>query len=119
MAENKEEEARRGLKGRMDGQWVEDREEAGEHTRDAVESALKAGRFTDNLLPEESGSSSPHEDPAERTEEWEDVDAGSPEPPPRPTRLGDAGRTSKMPGSNFLQLDEEDGAFLSDESGNT
>lgn len=50
LAERKQEELRSGAKGKVDGKWVEDKEEAGERTREAVLAAMKAGDFKDNLM---------------------------------------------------------------------
>ena len=60
LAEKREEEIRRGAKGRVDGKWVEDKEEAEERAREAVEAAMK-GDWRDNLMgglgkEDESGS---------------------------------------------------------------
>lgn len=57
-ADRREEEIRNVSKGRMDGQWVEDKEEAGERTRDAVLAAMREGNFRDNLLLSTSAGSS-------------------------------------------------------------
>ncbi|MCJ1480107.1 hypothetical protein MMC06_000261, partial [Schaereria dolodes] len=57
LAERREEEIRNGSKGRVDGKWVEDKEEAGERTREAVLAAMKSGDYKDNFLNTSSGSS--------------------------------------------------------------
>ncbi|CAK7233935.1 hypothetical protein SBRCBS47491_008779 [Sporothrix bragantina] len=49
IAEKKEDDIKRGGKGRLDGKWVDDKEEANERTRAAVLSAMKSGQFVDNL----------------------------------------------------------------------
>ena len=117
MAEKKEEEARSGLKGKMDGQWVEDREEAGEHTRHAVESALKSGRYIDNLLVGGSEDASPDEDEAAPVEGRENANQEGSEPLPRPTRPGGAVIASQPQRSKFIAFDDEDDEFFSDDSG--
>lgn len=60
LAERREEEIRSGNKGKVDGKWVEDKEEAGERTREAVLAAMKSGDYKDNLLgtSHDSGSGS-------------------------------------------------------------
>ena len=60
LAERREEEIKSGNKGKVDGKWVEDKEEAGERTREAVLAAMKAGNYNDNLLgtSPDSGSGS-------------------------------------------------------------
>ncbi|KAJ4412553.1 hypothetical protein N0V82_008730 [Gnomoniopsis sp. IMI 355080] len=57
-ADRREEEIRNVSRGRMDGKWVEDKEEAGERTRDAVLAAMKEGIVKDDLLGTSAGSSS-------------------------------------------------------------
>lgn len=57
IAERREEEIRNGSKGRVDGKWVEDKEEAGERAREAVIIAMKSGDYQDNLRDSISGSS--------------------------------------------------------------
>ncbi|KIH93482.1 hypothetical protein SPBR_04489 [Sporothrix brasiliensis 5110] len=49
MAEKKENDIRNGGKGRLDGQWVEDKEEASDRTRAAVLSAMTSRQFIDSL----------------------------------------------------------------------
>jgi len=58
LAERREEEIRTGNKGKVDGKWVEDKEEANERTRDAVLAAMKSGNYKDNLLAMSHGSAS-------------------------------------------------------------
>ena len=60
LAERREEEIRSGNKGKVDGKWVEDKEEAGERTREAVLAAMKAGGYKDNLIY--AGSSGSEDD---------------------------------------------------------
>lgn len=66
-SERREEEIRNTSRGRMDGKWMEDKEEAGEKTRDAVLAAMKEGNFKDNLLSASPDSASSAE--AEAMEE--------------------------------------------------
>ncbi|KAL8727844.1 MAG: hypothetical protein Q9166_005790 [cf. Caloplaca sp. 2 TL-2023] len=56
LAEKREAEIKTGLKGRMDGKWVEDKDEAGERTRDAVLAAMKSGDYHDVLRSSPEGS---------------------------------------------------------------
>jgi len=58
LAERREEEIRSGNKGKVDGKWVEDKEEANERTREAVLTAMKSGDYKDNLLGTSQGSAS-------------------------------------------------------------
>ncbi len=50
LAERREEEIKSGSKGKVDGKWAEEKEEAGERTREAVLTAMKSGGYKDNLL---------------------------------------------------------------------
>jgi replication stress response regulator SDE2 len=58
LAERREEEIKSGNKGKVDGKWVEDKEEANERTREAVRAAMKSGNYKDNLLGTSHGSGS-------------------------------------------------------------
>ncbi|PHH93171.1 hypothetical protein CDD83_10720 [Cordyceps sp. RAO-2017] len=58
MSEQKETEIRSGNTARLDGKWVEDKEESNEKTRDAVLAAMKSGNYTDTLLGTSNGSTS-------------------------------------------------------------
>ena len=48
--EKKDEEIRNGGKGKVDGQWIEDKEEAAERTREAVLAVMRSGKYQDNTL---------------------------------------------------------------------
>ena len=49
IAERREDEIRNGSKGRVNGKWVEDKDEAGERTHEAVLAAMKSGEYHDVL----------------------------------------------------------------------
>ncbi|KAL8655196.1 MAG: hypothetical protein Q9210_001025 [Variospora velana] len=49
LAGKREEEIRSSSKGKVDGRWVEDKDEAGERTREAVIAAMKSGHYHDTL----------------------------------------------------------------------
>ncbi|ORY64447.1 telomere stability and silencing-domain-containing protein [Pseudomassariella vexata] len=72
VAEEREHEIRNNTKGRLDGKWVEDKEEASERTREAVLAAMKSGNYKDNLLSTSHGSAST-EDLADSSDEEADV----------------------------------------------
>lgn len=57
LAERREEEVLNGSNGKVDGKWVEDKEEAGERAREAVLVAMKSGHYQDNLKGPFGGSS--------------------------------------------------------------
>lgn len=77
-AEQKEHEIKNSSRGRLDGKWVEDKEEVGERTREAVLAAMKAGHFKDNLLGTSHGSATSEdaEDDDEMDDDEEDNAAG-------------------------------------------
>ncbi|KAI4113898.1 MAG: hypothetical protein LQ345_005217 [Seirophora villosa] len=49
LAGKREEEIRSSSKGKVDGRWVEDKDEAGDRTREAVFAAMKSGQYHDTL----------------------------------------------------------------------
>ncbi|CAG8906001.1 unnamed protein product [Penicillium egyptiacum] len=59
MAEKRQDEVKNGSgRQKLDGQWMEDREEMSEKTREAVLRAVKDGQWTDNLRDAILGGSS-------------------------------------------------------------
>ncbi|KAK4139820.1 telomere stability and silencing-domain-containing protein [Dichotomopilus funicola] len=59
MAERKQEEIKYGSKRvGLDGKWVEDKEEVGDRTREAVLEVMRKGVYRDNLVDREVGSGS-------------------------------------------------------------
>ena len=77
LADRREEEIRNGSKGKVDGKWVDDKEEAGERAREAVLTAMKSGDYYDNL--KWSSSSSSGGVSAQASEESEEDDMGKAE----------------------------------------
>jgi len=68
--ERRQDEIRHGSrKVGLDGKWVEEKEEVGERTREAVLEAMKKGGFTDNLVVAGGSSSSADEEGDEVMEE--------------------------------------------------
>ncbi|KAJ9149414.1 UPF0667 family protein [Pleurostoma richardsiae] len=121
MAEKREEEIKNGGKGRLDGKWVEDKEEAGERTREAVLAAMKAGNYKDVLATSHGSSSSAdsNEDVSEEEEEDEEEEPGegssskATTPPSEPEQS-----TSKGKARSFFGFDEDDEFMSSDEESN-
>ena len=120
-ADQREHELRAGngaARAKLDGRWVEDKEEAGERTRDAVLQAIKAGNFKDNLLGTSHGSATEPEDmeeDSESHEEEEDEEAGessggsSNEAAPQPKGKGKEPEPKKpQPTRAFAGFDEDD-----------
>lgn len=107
-AEEKEHEIKNNTKGRVSGKWVEDKEEAGERTREAVLAAIKAGNFKDNLLLGTSHGSTSTEGVEEDSTSGDDEDAAketskSKSPSPTTKRA-----TKKPPTRAFAGFDEDD-----------
>jgi hypothetical protein len=106
LAERREEEIRSGNKGKVDGKWVEDKEEANERTREAVLAAMKAGGYSDNLLGTSLGAAS-------TSSSEEDVMGGTSSkdttPPSEPQ--------SKPKAKTFFGFDDDD-EFMSDDEEN-
>jgi hypothetical protein len=74
MAERKQEELRDGGKKRLDGDWMEAKNDASEKTREAVLAAIQAGEIKDVLRDsEESGSGSAQSEDSGAEEEEEEL----------------------------------------------
>ncbi|KAI0008489.1 telomere stability and silencing-domain-containing protein [Xylariaceae sp. FL0662B] len=110
-ADEKEHEIKNSTKGRLDGKWVEDKEETGERTRDAVLAAIKAGNYKDNLIgtsydgstsTEDAGSGSANEDD---DESGESGSSKASSPPPNVS--------SKKPLTRAFAGFDEDDEFMS------
>ncbi|TAQ89127.1 hypothetical protein B7494_g2511 [Chlorociboria aeruginascens] len=104
LAERREEEIKSGTKGKVDGKWVEDKEEAGERTREAVLAAMKSGNYKDNLLRASYGNA------ASSSESGDEIMAGTSSkdttPPSEPEAIKPIART-------FFGFDDDE--FMSDE----
>ncbi|KAK9781056.1 putative Telomere stability and silencing-domain-containing protein [Seiridium cardinale] len=61
-ADQREHEIKNNTKGRLDGKWVEDKDEATERTRDAVLAAIKSGKYTDNFGTKDGSSEEEEEE---------------------------------------------------------
>ncbi|KAL2257127.1 hypothetical protein VTK26DRAFT_633 [Humicola hyalothermophila] len=135
MAERRADEIKHGSKRvGLDGRWVEEKEEAGERTREAVLAAMRSGNFRDNLVTRGSGSGSSS---AEEMEEDDEDDAGGegsvgskattppsePEPVPEPKGKGKEVATPSANGNEngggtarkFFGFDEDDEFMSSDD----
>ncbi len=125
-AERRQEEIRHGKgKGGLDGRWVEDKEEVGERTREAVLGVMKTGVYRDNLVGGAevvAGSSS-----SSAEEEGEEESGGSkattppsePEPEPKGKGKGkevaSASANDNGPARKFFGFDEDDEFMSSDD----
>ncbi|KAG9229590.1 telomere stability and silencing-domain-containing protein [Amylocarpus encephaloides] len=106
LAECREEEIKSGNKGKVDGKWVEDKEEAGERTREAVLAAMKSGNYQDNLVGVSHASTS-GSGVSESEDEAEEGASSKFPSPPSEAELKAQART-------FFGFDEDD-EFMSDE----
>lgn len=112
-AEKKEHEIKHGGKGRLDGKWVEDKEESAEKTRDAVLAAIKAGNYQDNMRGTSQGSASSEPDDDEDmsedgSDEEKEDDQGSNSPP-------ESASAQQNKPRKFAGFDEDDEFMSSDE----
>lgn len=113
LAEKREDEIRNGSKGRVDGKWMEDREEAGERAREAVKAAMKSGDYHDNLRHTSSGNSGGAS--AESSEGSEDDNME--EPSSSSSKMASTPKstaTSATPARSYYGFDEDD-EFMSED----
>lgn len=112
LAERREEEIKSGSKGRVDGKWVEDKEEAGERVRDAARAAVLSGHYRDNFMNRSDKSSSDDEDEemmeqeAEKSGQSDSSEAAPAKSVPAVKKIAPAPRA-------FNGFDEDD-EFMSD-----
>lgn len=120
-ADRREEEIRNVNKGRMDGKWVEDKEEALERTRNAVLLAMKEGNVKDNLLGTSAGSSTSMDTDSIEENSAEDEDEKAVErgsgatTPESDAGKGKAPASSKAKPRTFFGFEEDDEFMSSDE----
>jgi len=107
LAERREEEMKSGSKGKVDGKWVEDKEEAGEATRKAVLAAMKSGDYKDNLLETSTGSRSGSGNSGSEDEVMGGSSSMGTTPPSE--------SESKSKAKTFFGFDEDDEFMSSDE----
>lgn len=113
LAERREEEVRSGSKGRVDGKWVEDKEEVAERTREAVLAVMQSGNYTDNLVlisSEGSGESS-----AAAGDSSEGDSEGIERSGLKRTNSVSKSRPKERLGTRFFDFDDDDEESMSDE----
>ena len=103
MADRKEDEVRSGKNARLDGKWVEDKEEAEQKTRDAVIAAYKAGEIKNALAEKESDSSRAGSEGSEGSESGGDGEA----------KASSSKEADKPQARTFFGWDEDE-EFMSD-----
>jgi Silencing defective 2 N-terminal ubiquitin domain len=107
LAERREEEIKSGIKGKVDGKWVEDKEEAGERTREAVLAAMKSGNYKDNLRETSQGSASGSGNSASEDEVMGGTSSKGTTPPSE--------AEAKPKARSFFGFDDDDEFMSSDE----
>ncbi|KAF9877763.1 hypothetical protein CkaCkLH20_04898 [Colletotrichum karsti] len=112
QAEKREDEIKNGGKGRLDGKWVEDKEESNERTREAVLAAMKAGNYKDNLLGTSQGSTGSEETDEAMTSDDEEEEGGSSKESTPPSEPAKAPQNKPR---KFFGFDEDDEFMSSDE----
>ncbi|KAI9885104.1 MAG: hypothetical protein M1823_003115 [Watsoniomyces obsoletus] len=110
LAERKEEELRTGARGKVDGKWVEDKEEAGERTREAVMAAMKSGDYKDNLAGRPVAVPGAEKSASDGSEGDEAGSSGS----SPPTSASPSTSKRSPPAKRFLGFDDDD-EFMSDD----
>lgn len=108
-SEDKQAEIKSGSKGRVDGKWVEDKEETSEKTRDAVLAAMKAGNYKDNLLGTSHDSHSTDQSRGEPGTDEEKISSKESTPP------SDHEKADKGKARTFFGFDEDDEFMSSDD----
>lgn len=128
MAERKQEEIKHGSKRvGLDGKWVEDKEEVGDRTREAVLEVMRKGVYRDNLVDREvgsgsgSGSASSGEDEMMEDQDVEGEESGGSKattPPSEPEPVPDVKGKGKavangngagtVPARKFAGFDDDD-----------
>ena len=111
LAEKREEEIKNGSKGKVDGKWVEDREEAGERAREAVLAAMRSGEYYDNLKDSPGGSSSGASAQARAKSKVDDMEDSN------PTALAAFSKSKSAPAlaRSYFGFDEDDDSMSNKE----
>ena len=115
LAETREQEIRSGQKGRVDGKWVEDKEEAGERAREAVKAAMASGIYQDNLTTTRESNGVSREELANSTSEESDGEAILQAGPSKNPNTS-ASAVLPTPSSRTYYGFDDDEDFMSDDS---
>ncbi|KND94511.1 Telomere maintenance protein SDE2 [Tolypocladium ophioglossoides CBS 100239] len=109
MTEQKEAEIKSGSKGRLDGKWVEDKEESNEKTREAVLAAMKAGNYKVNLSTSHGSASTDQTNNQSGSDGEEKASSKESSPPSEPEKA------EKGKQRTFFGFDEDDEFMSSDD----
>jgi Silencing defective 2 N-terminal ubiquitin domain len=112
LAEEKAREIRSGNKGKVNGEWVESKEEASERTRDATRRAMVEGTWTDVKF--ERGESSRSGSGSGSQEEEAQSSSEGTTPPDADAKDLKAGAKGKQKAVEYFGFDEDD-EFMSDD----
>ncbi|KAG6031480.1 hypothetical protein E4U40_007150 [Claviceps sp. LM458 group G5] len=100
ISEERQAQMKNGGTGRLDGKWVEDKEESGERTREAVAAVMMTGKYSDNLFGTSHGSTSSEQ--AEEPSSSENESSASTED------AGSSKEKVKTVSKAFFGFDEDD-----------
>ena len=112
LADRKQEEMKSGGKARVDGKWVEDKEEAGERTREAVLAAMKSGNYRDNLLIKPGNGSAGV--PSSSDENSDEDGSGASGPSSATSASPSSSKPKAASARKFVGFDDDD-EFMSDD----
>jgi hypothetical protein len=117
LAEKRQEELKHGGgKSKLDGQWMEDREEMGEKAREAVLAAMKDGMWKDNLRDTILGGSSSSASEGSSSRESTSASESSEEENDEKDASGPSASTSKPAVSRrYIGFDDDDEFMSEDE----
>ncbi|KAL8768374.1 MAG: hypothetical protein Q9209_005408 [Squamulea sp. 1 TL-2023] len=110
LAEQREADIKNNTKARVDGKWVEDKDEASERTRDAVLAAMKSGDYHDVLrssLGGSSGGSSPEANQKNEDGDEQELDVRTDKP--------SSSNMVSTPSRSFFGFDDDDLSIKEDD----
>lgn len=107
-AEEKEHEIRNSTRGRLDGKWVEDKEEAGERTREAVLAAIKSGKYTDNLSTSHGSASTENMEESSEDDQEDGSESSGSKPTSPPAASSSKKPQAKVQTKVFAGFEEDD-----------
>lgn len=113
--EQRQDEIKRGTKGRLNGRWVEDKEEASERIREAVLEAMKAGNYNDMVLGTSAGSSSADANDESSADDDEPAEASKSKSTTPPSEVDEPAQKGKGKAKTFFGFDEDDEFMSSDD----
>ena len=114
LAEKREEDIKSGSKSKIDGTWVEEKEEAEERTREAVLAAMKSDDYTDNLTTR-SKSSAASLGSSTRSPHNESAASSSSDGTPPPISSAKLQAAPEAAPKSYFGFDEDDDFMSEDE----